>query len=54
VLRPLVDIAAQQLHPGLRCSYQSLWNDYDKAAQKLWPVEFSWQGKTISAADNSV
>lgn len=51
VLRPLVDIAAEKLHPGLQCSYQSLWESYDKATQKLWPVNFTWQGKKISAVD---
>jgi len=51
VLRPLVDIAAEKLHPSLQCSYQSLWESYDKAAQNLWPVDFTWQGKKISAVD---
>lgn len=51
VLRPLVDIAPQVLHPGLKRSYQSLWGEYDKNRQKLWPVDFLWQGKEISAAE---
>jgi 2-amino-4-hydroxy-6-hydroxymethyldihydropteridine diphosphokinase len=50
VLRPLVDIAPQVLHPSLKRCYQSLWDDYDKSRQKLWPVDFSWQGKEISTA----
>jgi len=51
VLRPLVDIAAQSLHPEMKTSYQSLWDAYDKTRQKLWPVDFSWQGKKISSQD---
>ena len=48
VLRPLVDIAPDNLHPELKTSYQSLWSAYDKAKQKLWPVDFLWQDKKIS------
>lgn len=51
VLLPMVDIASEQLHPQLLRSYQSLWADYDQASQKLWPVEFNWQGKAISQAE---
>lgn len=51
VLRPLADIAPDVLHPGLHCSYQSLWNGFDKTRQKLWPVDFSWRDKKISVAD---
>ena len=49
VLRPLVDLAAQQLHPIKRCSYQQLWNTFDRSQQKLWPVSFIWHNKDISA-----
>ena len=51
VLRPLVDIAPDALHPELKKSYQSLWNAYDKPKQKLWPVDFLWQDKKISCQD---
>jgi 2-amino-4-hydroxy-6-hydroxymethyldihydropteridine diphosphokinase len=51
VLRPLVDIAPKALHPELKMSYQSLWSAYDKAKQKLWPVDFLWQDKKISCQD---
>lgn len=47
VLKPMADIAPQQLHPVLQTSYESLWQSYDRP-QKLWPVDFRWQGKTIS------
>jgi len=29
VLRPLVDIAAQERHPTLYISYQQLWENFD-------------------------
>ncbi len=51
VLRPLTDIAPQRCHPRLGRSYQSMWNDYDKSQQKLWPVRFNWNGREISTAD---
>lgn len=48
VLLPLAEIAPDQLHPVLKESYQSLWQAYDRD-QKLWPVNFSWQGRQISS-----
>jgi 2-amino-4-hydroxy-6-hydroxymethyldihydropteridine diphosphokinase len=46
VLLPLSDIAPQQLHPQLQTTYTQIWLDYDKSAQKLWPVNVPF---TISA-----
>jgi 2-amino-4-hydroxy-6-hydroxymethyldihydropteridine diphosphokinase len=42
VLQPLAEIAANEIHPLVGNTYQSLWNDYDKSKQKLWPIEFIW------------
>lgn len=50
VLRPLADIAANQLHPKLKQSYSELWQAYDQASQKLWPIDFKWQDRIISNA----
>ncbi len=47
VLRPLADIAPDELHPVCGQSYRQLWREYD-TGQKLWPVDFSWQGRQIS------
>lgn len=47
VLRPLADIAPDERHPVCGQSYRQLWQDYD-TGQKLWPVDFSWQGRKIS------
>ncbi len=35
VLQPLVDIAAEEVHPVLNKTYAQLWAEYDKQ-QKLW------------------
>ena len=40
VLRPLVDIAAQKLHPTLDISYQQLWDNFDQLSQKTVPIPF--------------
>jgi 2-amino-4-hydroxy-6-hydroxymethyldihydropteridine diphosphokinase len=48
-LRPLADIAGAEMHPACRQTYQQLWQDYQRD-QKLWPVDFSWQGRQISTA----
>lgn len=49
VLRPLADIAPSVKHPVCRKSYLELWQAYN-ADQKLWPVDFKWRGRVISAA----
>ncbi|WP_444929494.1 2-amino-4-hydroxy-6-hydroxymethyldihydropteridine diphosphokinase [Microbulbifer sp. SSSA002] len=42
VLQPLAEIAPQVLHPLAQKTYRQLWDEYDQASQKLWPVEFIW------------
>ncbi|MBW0148666.1 2-amino-4-hydroxy-6-hydroxymethyldihydropteridine diphosphokinase [Marinobacter arenosus] len=49
VLRPLADIAPDAVHPVCGRSYKELWRDYH-TGQKLWPVDFTWQGRRISLA----
>tara|TARA_B110000503_G_scaffold63672_3_gene100474 strand:- start:19246 stop:19761 length:516 start_codon:yes stop_codon:yes gene_type:complete len=51
VLRPLAELSPDALHPGVQCSYRSLWAGYDQAAQPLTRVDFIWQGRAISAAE---
>lgn len=48
VLLPLAEIAPSALHPQLQMPYQHLWTEYDQASQKLWPIDFEWQGRVIS------
>lgn len=49
VLLPLAEIAPTAVHPVCRECYQALWQAYDRD-QKLWPVDFTWQGRRISQA----
>ena len=49
VLLPLAEIAPVVTHPQLQKTYQQLWVEYDQASQKLWPIDFEWQGRSISA-----
>ncbi|WP_413664227.1 2-amino-4-hydroxy-6-hydroxymethyldihydropteridine diphosphokinase [Microbulbifer sp. CNSA002] len=42
VLQPLAEIAPEVLHPVEQKTYRQLWDEYDQASQKLWPVEFIW------------
>ncbi|MBB5212987.1 2-amino-4-hydroxy-6-hydroxymethyldihydropteridine diphosphokinase [Microbulbifer hydrolyticus] len=42
VLLPLSELAPDQMHPVEGKTYLQLWEEYDQAAQKLWPVEFNW------------
>lgn len=50
VLQPLAEIAPEELHPQLGQSYARLWADYDKSAQRLWPVDFYWCQQQVSCA----
>lgn len=49
VLKPMADIVPDALHPQEKISYLAMWQAYDQA-QKLWPVDFTWQGRSISQA----
>ncbi|MCH1928654.1 2-amino-4-hydroxy-6-hydroxymethyldihydropteridine diphosphokinase [Shewanella sp. A25] len=48
VLWPLAELAPDLIHPMECKSYRAMWQEYDKASQKLWPVAFEWpKGLTI-------
>lgn len=49
VLLPLAEIAPADVHPVCGKRYEALWQGYDRD-QKLWPVDFNWQGRLISRA----
>ncbi|GAC23164.1 MAG: 2-amino-4-hydroxy-6-hydroxymethyldihydropteridine diphosphokinase [Alteromonadaceae bacterium] len=42
VLQPLAEIAPEVEHPLANKSYFSLWQQYDKSQQQLWPIKFTW------------
>lgn len=48
VLWPLAEVAPLDMHPVVGKNYQTLWREYDKSTQKLYPVNFNWQGRLIS------
>ncbi|WP_394494065.1 2-amino-4-hydroxy-6-hydroxymethyldihydropteridine diphosphokinase [Shewanella sp. ENK2] len=42
VLWPLAEVAPSLQHPKNTKTYQSLWEEYDKTSQNIWPVEFDF------------
>lgn len=54
VLWPLAEVVAPGCqHPEVGHTYTQLWSDYDKASQKLWPIDFTWQQQVISKKGQS-
>lgn len=47
VLRPLADLAPDWVHPESHKTARQLWAEYQRD-QRLWPVDFIWQGKAVS------
>ncbi|WP_323845682.1 2-amino-4-hydroxy-6-hydroxymethyldihydropteridine diphosphokinase [Microbulbifer magnicolonia] len=45
VLLPLAELAPEVVHPVEGKTYRQLWDGYDQASQKLWPVDFDWPGQ---------
>jgi len=44
VLRPLAEVAGDEVHPVVRRTYRELWEDFDQAAQPLATVAFDFDG----------
>jgi 2-amino-4-hydroxy-6-hydroxymethyldihydropteridine diphosphokinase len=42
VLKPLTEIAADEIHPIVNKSYANLWQEYDQSQQKLWAIKLDW------------
>lgn len=40
ILKPLAELAGDQLHPTAGCTYGALWDAFNEAGQALWPAEF--------------
>ena len=51
VLQPLAEIAPTTVHPQNGLTYQQLWQDFDKAKQNLFPIEFIWRGENITRGE---
>lgn len=48
VLWPLAELASAVRHPLLGICYGTLWRNYDRHSQSLWPVSFHWRGNELS------
>lgn len=48
VLLPLVDIAPDEKHPVSGKSYRDIAANFTGSKQKLWRIDFNWQGRCIS------
>ena len=46
VLRPLADVAGDDVHPLVGRSYRELWYAFDRREQQLWPVDMETGGAT--------
>ena len=42
VLWPLAELVPNLSHPVTLQTYQTLWQNYDKQCQQLWPIEFEF------------
>jgi 2-amino-4-hydroxy-6-hydroxymethyldihydropteridine diphosphokinase len=42
VLWPLAELAPELLHPVKQQTMASLWQGFNKASQKLWPIPLEW------------
>ncbi|GHB00339.1 2-amino-4-hydroxy-6-hydroxymethyldihydropteridine diphosphokinase [Modicisalibacter luteus] len=50
VLQPLAELLPNHRHPVSGERYADLWANFEVGSQRLWPVEFVWQGRHISHA----
>lgn len=48
VLWPLSQVCFDETHQVTGQTYGALWASYDKKLQKLWSIDFKWQGRWIS------
>ncbi|SEL19571.1 2-amino-4-hydroxy-6-hydroxymethyldihydropteridine diphosphokinase [Halomonas daqiaonensis] len=51
VLKPLAELLPDARHPLTGRTYRDHWSDFETGSQRLWPVDFVWQGRHISTAD---
>ncbi len=48
VLWPLSQICSNEKHPVLKQNFKTLWSEFDKEKQIIWPIDFQWHGRFIS------
>ncbi|SFC14599.1 2-amino-4-hydroxy-6-hydroxymethyldihydropteridinediphosphokinase [Marinospirillum celere] len=52
VLLPLAELAPEELAPGTDKTYAELWQEHAHPEQQMQRVNFTWQGRQISAASS--
>lgn len=50
VLWPLSEVLPDGVHPGEGRTYRRLWHEFDRPGQRLWPIDFDWNGRPVSRA----
>ncbi|XKH59605.1 2-amino-4-hydroxy-6-hydroxymethyldihydropteridine diphosphokinase [Halomonas sediminis] len=48
VLQPLTELMPDARHPQSGIAYATLWKNFSMGSQRLWPVDFRWQGRWLS------
>jgi 2-amino-4-hydroxy-6-hydroxymethyldihydropteridine diphosphokinase len=51
VLQPLAELLPDARHPLTGETYRDHWARFEAGHQRLWAVDFSWQGRRLSAAE---
>lgn len=51
VLQPLAELLPDQYHPRHHTPYAAMWDAFELNQQRLWPIDFTWQGQLVSQAD---
>jgi 2-amino-4-hydroxy-6-hydroxymethyldihydropteridine diphosphokinase len=54
VLWPMSQVCPERIDPHSGHSYLVLWAGYDRSQQKLWPVDFTWDGRRLSLSRTHV
>jgi 2-amino-4-hydroxy-6-hydroxymethyldihydropteridine diphosphokinase len=47
VLQPMAQLAPDKVHPLTGMTYSKHWQAFDKTSQKLWPIKFLWDQRSI-------
>lgn len=51
VLQPLAELLPETRHPLTGETYRDHWARFADDEQRLWPVDFTWRGRHLSAAE---
>lgn len=51
VLQPLAELLPDERHPRCHTPYATLWQRFTLGRQRLWAIDFQWQGRFVSQAD---